>query len=58
MKCSGCGANFSSRLKACPYCGTVNNEALLREHITPEIPGMWEPTDSWNREFSNDRIWS
>lgn len=34
------------------------NEELLREHINPEIPGMWEPTDSWNREFSNDRIWS
>ncbi|MCI7136222.1 MAG: mandelate racemase/muconate lactonizing enzyme family protein [Candidatus Limivicinus sp.] len=34
------------------------NEELLREHINPEIPGMWEPTDSWNKEFSNDRIWS
>ena len=36
MKCSGCGANFSSRLKACPYCGTVNNEALLREREREE----------------------
>ena len=34
------------------------NEELLREHINPEIPGMWEPTDSWTKEFSNDRIWS
>lgn len=34
------------------------NEELLKEHINPEIPGMWEPTDSWNKEFSNDRIWS
>ena len=34
------------------------NEELLREHINPEIPGMWEPTDNWNKEFSNDRIWS
>ena len=34
------------------------NEELLREHINPNIPGMWEPTDSWDREFSNDRIWS
>ena len=34
------------------------NEELLREHINPEIPGMWEPTDSWNQECSNDRIWS
>ena len=34
------------------------NEELLRENINPDIPGMWEPTDSWNKEFSNDRIWS
>ena len=34
------------------------NEELLREHINHNIPGMWEPTEEWNREFSNDRIWS
>lgn len=34
------------------------NEELLTQHINPDIPGMWEPTDQWNREFSNDRIWS
>lgn len=34
------------------------NEEVLREHINPNIPGMWEPTDQWNQEFSNDRIWS
>lgn len=34
------------------------NEDVLREHINPNIPGMWESTDAWNREFSNDRIWS
>ena len=34
------------------------NEELLSEHINPEIPGMWESTDQWNKEFSNDRIWS
>ena len=22
------------------------------------IPGMWAPTDEWDTEFSNDRIWS
>ena len=33
-------------------------EEVLREHINPDIPGMWESTDEWNREFSNDRIWS
>ena len=34
------------------------NEEVLREHIDPNIPGMWESTDQWNQEFSNDRIWS
>lgn len=34
------------------------NEDVLREHINPNISGMWESTDEWNREFSNDRIWS
>lgn len=34
------------------------NEELLAEHINPNIPGLWEPTDEWNKEFSNDRIWS
>lgn len=34
------------------------NEALIAEHINPSIPGLWEPTDEWNTEFSNDRIWS
>ena len=34
------------------------NEELLREHINPKIPGMWEDTSAWDQEFSNDRIWS
>ena len=34
------------------------NEELLAQHINPDIPGMWESTEQWNREFSNDRIWS
>ncbi len=34
------------------------NEELIAEHINPAIPGLWEPTDEWNSEFSNDRIWS
>lgn len=34
------------------------NDELLARHINPDIPGLWESTDEWNREFSNDRIWS
>lgn len=34
------------------------NEEVLAQHINPNIPGMWEATNAWDREFSNDRIWS
>ena len=34
------------------------NEEVLRQYINPNIPGYFEPTEEWNREFSNDRIWS
>ena len=34
------------------------NEELIKEHINPEIPGMWEDTSAWDKEFSNDRLWS
>lgn len=34
------------------------NEEVLKEHINKNIPGYFEPTDEWNKEFSNDRIWS
>lgn len=34
------------------------NDELLSHHVNPDIPGMWESTQLWDREFSNDRIWS
>ena len=34
------------------------NEEVLRQHINPEIPGLWESTGEWDTEFSNDRLWS
>jgi L-alanine-DL-glutamate epimerase-like enolase superfamily enzyme len=34
------------------------NEELIKEHINKNIPGMWEDTSAWDKEFSNDRIWS
>ena len=34
------------------------DDEVIRQHINPEIPGLWEPTEEWNREFANDRIWS
>ena len=34
------------------------NEELIQEHIHKDIPGCWEPTEQWNAEWSNDRLWS
>ncbi len=34
------------------------NEAVVREHLNPDDPGYFEPTDSWNQERSHDRLWS
>ena len=34
------------------------NDEVIREHINPEAPGLWEPTDQWDHEFSHDRLWS
>lgn len=34
------------------------NDEVIAEHIHPDIPGMWEPTDSWNSDWCHDRLWS
>lgn len=34
------------------------NEELIALHIHKDIPGQWEPTGEWDREWSNDRLWS
>lgn len=34
------------------------NEDVIRAHIDPDEPGFFEPTDVWDRERSNDRLWS
>ena len=34
------------------------NDEVIKEHIDPEDPGLWEPTDEWNEERSHDRLWS
>jgi L-alanine-DL-glutamate epimerase-like enolase superfamily enzyme len=37
--------------------GDLNDE-VLREHLQPGIADIWEPTDSWDGEYSWDRTWS
>jgi L-alanine-DL-glutamate epimerase-like enolase superfamily enzyme len=34
------------------------NEDYLREHIDSDRPGIFEPTDEWDADRSNDRLWS
>ena len=34
------------------------NDEVIAEHIHPDIPGLWEPTDPWNDNWSHDRLWS
>jgi gluconate/galactonate dehydratase len=34
------------------------DDAVIAEHIHPAIPGLWEPTEAWNADWSHDRLWS
>ncbi|HEY4387822.1 MAG TPA: mandelate racemase/muconate lactonizing enzyme family protein [Ktedonobacteraceae bacterium] len=34
------------------------NDAVLTEHMDPDIPGLWEDTSAWDHETANDRLWS
>lgn len=34
------------------------NDEVLAEHLHPDFPELWAPTESWDREWSHDRLWS
>lgn len=34
------------------------NDEVIAEHISSEVPGLWEPTEEWNHWLSHDRLWS
>jgi len=34
------------------------NDEVIAEHIHPGIPGLWEPTNQWDDDWSHDRAWS
>jgi L-alanine-DL-glutamate epimerase-like enolase superfamily enzyme len=34
------------------------NDEVIQAHLHPDYPGLWEPTDQWNNEWSHDRLWS
>ena len=31
---------------------------VIEEHLDSSDPGLWAPTDEWDREISHDRLWS
>jgi len=34
------------------------NDEVIQAHLDPQDPGLWEPTDEWNADYSHDRLWS
>jgi len=34
------------------------DDAVLAEHTATGSPPPWQPTDTWDGEWSNDRLWS
>ena len=34
------------------------NDEVLREHLHPQYPTLWEETSRWDDVYSNDRLWS
>ena len=34
------------------------NDEVIREHLDPSDPTLWDPTDEWNDSWTNDRLWS
>jgi len=42
-----------------PGLGFTNlDEDLIREHLDPDGPGYFEPTEEWDQERAHDRLWS
>ena len=34
------------------------DEELIEKLVCKNIPGVWEPTDNWDNDICNDRLWS
>jgi L-alanine-DL-glutamate epimerase-like enolase superfamily enzyme len=33
-------------------------DEVIAQHLQPGVSGIWQPTDSWDDEYSWDRTWS
>ena len=34
------------------------NDEVIREHLHPDFPELWASTEMWDKEHSNDMLWS
>jgi gluconate/galactonate dehydratase len=34
------------------------NDEVIKDHLMPGFPDLWGPTDEWDTEYSNDRLFS
>jgi len=34
------------------------NDEVIKEHLMPGFPDLWAPTEQWNTEYANDRLFS
>lgn len=34
------------------------DDEIIREHLHPDYPDMWEETTAWDMDYSHDRTWS
>ena len=34
------------------------DDEVIKEHLHPDYPGIWLPTDEWDQDYSHDRCWS
>jgi L-alanine-DL-glutamate epimerase-like enolase superfamily enzyme len=34
------------------------DDEVIRAHLHPDFPGLWEDTSAWDGEWAHDRLWS
>ena len=34
------------------------NDEVIKEHLHPQYPTLWEETSRWDDVYSHDRLWS
>ena len=34
------------------------NDEVIQAHLSPDEPELWASTEMWDKDYSNDRLWS